>query len=134
MKNEVLVQEYVAQKFAIGRAIHLKNFDGIGESATTALSMAVDRAVLGFKAWCLAEVHESKSVGAWRYKSWWDHFKADHAPARFLSRWPAQKDEWLVFEPKTIRVCPHIHIPSAKNNTEIHLAYLNRNDGIEDPK
>lgn len=127
--TDAQISEFVAQRFAIGKQIHLTDFEGVAESARIVVSrpweMGVDRLVIGIKAWCLAERHEGKSAEVKHYVSWWDHFKASYFPGPLLSRFPAATWTETVFEPLTVRVCPHIHIPEAKNNTYTHMAFLN---------
>ncbi len=127
MNNAANVHEFVAQRWSIGKTMHLSNFAAIGESAKPSIEYAVDRIVIGFRAWCLAEVHEAKIAEVAHFATWWDHFKDAKFPLWLLARFPAKRVTVTVFEPITVRVCPHIHIPADKNNTEIHMAYLNPN-------
>lgn len=76
-------------------------------------------------AWCMAEIHEAKNVTEWRYRTWWDHFKADVLPGWLLERYPAEKDEWTVFQPLTVRMCPHRGLPE---NDSRHIDYVVKGD------
>lgn len=123
--DAVLIHKLSAQRFSVASRIHLADFDAIRESAEVVVTCAVDRATLGLRAWCLAEVHEAKVAEVERFASWWDHFKDAKFPLWLLSRFPAKRVTVTVFEPITVRVCPHIHIPTGKSNTLTHMAYLN---------
>ena len=128
MTNEdfAVAKQIILQKYAIWKEAQVALPAMLTKNARVSIEMLasfdmVSRIAADIQAWALAEVHEAKKATEWRYRSWWDHFKATHFPAWLLKRYPAEKDTWTVFEPITVRVCPHISLPE---NDRSHLKFL----------
>ena len=124
------IETITLQRFQIGIQNHLAaELPGVAHSAKFFMQHSVDRLVVGIKAYCMAQTHEAQAATVNYYKTWFDQFRAECFPFWLRKIFPPNMVEETVFEPITVRVCPHI----VTQDTMRHVRWAAYGDQVNIP-